>query len=196
VEQVTERRAELADARDALSSLDSEVDQGQADALNATASGRTLSDRITALGVDAGTVEVTGPGIRIEVDDSPEADTDKQVVLDTDLQIMVNGLWASGAEAIAINGQRLTNLSSIRVAGEAITVNLRSLVRPYVVRAIGDPDDLGARFIESDGGVWWLNLKAVYGLQFSLSTEESLTLPAAQTPQLRHAGPVRTEGEQ
>jgi uncharacterized protein YlxW (UPF0749 family) len=125
--------------------------------------------------------------MRIVVDDSDDAGDNRQVVLDTDLQLLVNGLWASGAEAVAINGQRLTSLSSIRVAGDAITVNLQSLTRPYVVTALGDPDQLAARFVESDAGTWWLNLRAVYGLRFSMSNEETLTVPAAPTPTLRHA---------
>lgn len=133
-----------------------------------------------------GTEAVTGPGVRIQVDDSRDASSD-QVVLDTDLQRLVNGLWASGAEAVDINGQRLTGLSAIRVAGEAITVNLRSLTRPYSIRAIGDPDQLAARFLDSPGGSWWLNLRSVYGLEFEMTTEESLTVPAAPALDLRHA---------
>jgi hypothetical protein len=55
------------------------------------------------------------------------------------------------------------------------------------VEALGDPDQLAARFVESEGGTWWLNLRAVYDLKFSMSSEESLTVPAAPTPTLRHA---------
>jgi uncharacterized protein YlxW (UPF0749 family) len=121
------------------------------------------------------------------VDDNPGSSTERQAVLDKDLQILVNGLWAAGSEAVSINGQRVTNLTSIRVAGEAITVNLRSLSRPYTVNAIGDPDQLPARFVESAAGTWWLNLKSVYGLQFTMTQEESLTVPAAPPLTLRHA---------
>jgi uncharacterized protein YlxW (UPF0749 family) len=81
----------------------------------------------------------------------------------------------------------LTTLSSIRVAGGAITVNLRSLRRPYVVSALGDPEQLAARFVESDGGSWWLNLRSVYRLRFDMTTEDSLTVPAAPATELRHA---------
>ena len=48
-------------------------------------------------------------------------------MLDRDLQVIVNGLWAAGAEAIAVNGQRLTACSAIRSAGEAILVDFRPL---------------------------------------------------------------------
>jgi uncharacterized protein YlxW (UPF0749 family) len=187
VSQVNDRRAELAETRDQLAALRGTVDRAQRDALAASAAGRELRDRLQLLGVATGTAAASGPGVQVVVDDSPGEGDDKQVVLDTDLQILVNGLWNSGAEAIAINGQRLTNLSSIRVAGEAVTVNLRSLSRPYTVTALGDPDQLAARFLDSEGGTWWLNLEAVYQLRFDMTTEEELTVPGAPPFALRHA---------
>jgi uncharacterized protein YlxW (UPF0749 family) len=187
VAQVRARQGTLDDAREQVAALRADIEQGQRRALAATDRGRSLRDQLTRLGVAAGAAAATGPGVRITVDDSTDASGSRQVVLDTDLQRLVNGLWASGAEAIAINGQRVTNLTAIRVAGDAITVNLRSLDGPYVVSAIGDPSDLAARFIESEGGTWWLNLKAVYNLQFELASEDSLTVPAAPALNLRHA---------
>ena len=62
-------------------------------------------------------------------------------VLDTDIQLVVNGLFASGAEAVAVNGQRITVLSPIRSAGEAVLVGFRPLTPPYTVTAVG-PDEL------------------------------------------------------
>ena len=115
-------------------------------------------------------------------------------MLDGDLQRLVNGLWLAGAEAIAINGQRLTQLSAIRTAGEAITVNFKPLRPPYVVEAIGNPDQLPARFIETDGGAWWLNLRSVYGVKFDMHSREELTLPALRIDDLRRAR-VREDSE-
>ena len=59
-------------------------------------------------------------------------------VRDRDMQRVVNGLWESGAEAISVNGQRLTALSAIRAAGDAILVDNKPLVPPYTVLAVGD----------------------------------------------------------
>jgi uncharacterized protein YlxW (UPF0749 family) len=195
--QAQDRRAELAAARREIVTLRRTVQRVQADALTASQAGRSLGAQLTELGVGAGTEAARGPGLRITVDDSAEAAEDGTaggVVLDTDLQKLVNGLWLSGAEAVAINSQRLTTLSSIRVAGGAITVNLRSLRRPYVVTAIGDPEQLAARFVESDGGSWWLNLRSVYRLRFDMTTEDSLTVPAAPSVELRHARTPRGAG--
>ena len=147
-------------------------------------------------GAVTGTVPVTGPGMVVTVDDAPDADNDRQRVFDQDLQRLVNGLWAAGAEAVAINGQRLSSLSAIRLAGEAITVNFRSLRRPYVVSAIGNPDQLPARFVDTAGGTWWLNLKAVYGLRFDLASSDDLRLPAVRPPLLRFAQVVAPAGRE
>ena len=186
VAQVQERRAELLQVRDSLREQCREVTRAARTAAAVTDAAAEAEQRARRLGAATGTVAVTGPGVRITVDDDPDARTERQVVLDEDLQRLVNGLWVAGAEAVAINGERLTSLSAIRGAGEAITVNFRSLHRPYVVQAIGDPDDLAARFIESAGGTWWLNLESVYQLRFDISSEDSVTLPAVPSLSVRH----------
>ncbi|MGO1341870.1 MAG: DUF881 domain-containing protein, partial [Cellulosimicrobium funkei] len=67
----------------------------------------------------------------------------------SDLQRVVNALWAGGAEAVAINDQRLTGLSAIRSAGDAVLVDLQPLVGPYRVEAIGDPDAMRTSLLRS-----------------------------------------------
>ena len=178
--QVDSRRARIVDLRDEVATLETKF-------LETTTQGRALSRRLSNLGGRTGSAAVTGPGVRAVVDDAPDAISEQQQVLDKDLQKLVNALWESGAEAIAINGQRLTNLTAIRHAGSAITVNFRSLSRPYVVAAIGNPDTMPARFLETRDGQAWLDLEAAYGLQFDMTSEGSLTLPAVNRLDLRHA---------
>jgi uncharacterized protein YlxW (UPF0749 family) len=187
VTQIKARSAQLDSRRGRIADLRAEIDGLQSQFLETTAQGRTLSTRLSRLGVRTGAAAVTGPGVRVVVDDAPNATTAQQQVLDKDLQRLVNALWASGAEAVSINGQRLSNLSAIRHAGPAITVNFRSLSRPYVVLAVGDPDTMPARFVETQHGSAWLDLQAAYGLQFEMTSEESLTLPAVDRLSLRHA---------
>ena len=90
-----------------------------------------------------------GPGAVVTLTDAPvtegEEGADVERVLDSDIQRAVNGLWSVGAEAIAVNGQRLTAQSAIRSAAGAILVNYRPLKPPYRVEAIGPPD-LAERF--------------------------------------------------
>jgi uncharacterized protein YlxW (UPF0749 family) len=148
---------------------------------------RDLLGRVDRLSVDVGVTRVRGPGVSIVVDDAPHAGSDpRDQVLDSDLQQLVNGLWQAGAEAIAINGQRLTNLSAIRRAGSAITVNDDSLSRPYRVLAIGDADTLPARFAETSAGQTWFDLQQQVGLRFQMHARSSLILPRASTT-LRYA---------
>jgi uncharacterized protein YlxW (UPF0749 family) len=193
VAKVQDQRAEMDETRAEVLRLRRAVERAQDDVLAASESGRILREQVAALELMTGAAAATGPGVRVVVDDNPEPSTGRQVVFDKDLQILVNGLWSAGAEAVSINDQRVTSLTSIRTAGDAITVNLRSLSRPYVVNALGDPDQLPARFVESAAGSWWLNLKSVYGLQFTMTREESLTVPAAPPLTLRHARPPAGE---
>lgn len=186
VKQVVARKQQLADRRDLADRLASEVRTLDSALLSATVAGRAVQSRLSSLGVVTGAEASRGPGVRIVADDGPGG-TAKSEVLDVDLQRMVNGLWVSGAEAISINGQRITALTAIREAGGIVTVNYQRISAPYTVLAIGDPDTLPARFIDSAGGQWWLDLQAVYGVSFDINTEERLTLPAEDQLELRYA---------
>lgn len=108
------------------------------------------SGQADLVGVLSGAVAVHGPGVKLVVDDAKEATeggngnpretsgfSDTGRVRDRDMQRVVNGLWESGAEAVSINGQRLTALSAIRAAGDAILVDNKPLVPPYTVLAVG-----------------------------------------------------------
>lgn len=154
---------------------------GQGEAADATRT--TLAD----LAVATGTSAVTGDGITITIDDASDASNAKGRVLDVDLRQVVNGLWQAGAEAITVNGQRLTPTTSIRTAGDAITVNYRSLAHPYKIQAIGDPRQLPGRFAATPGGQWLAFLRTNYGVKASSVTSKDMALPAAPEPELRNA---------
>ncbi|QNN52690.1 DUF881 domain-containing protein [Nocardioides mesophilus] len=190
VKQVVARKAQLADRRERVDDLTNEVRTLETQNLDASVEGRAVQARLTQLGLNTGAEAARGPGVRIEANNGP-ADNPKAEILDVDLQKMVNGLWFAGAEAIAINGQRLSNLSAIRLAGSSITVNYDKLAAPYSVTAIGDPDTLASRFVESPGGQWWLDLRALYGVTFDIETvssgEKQLTVPPAPRLDLRFA---------
>ena len=186
VGQVSEARQQLDAEKSRLLALQSEARVLEARQLSSDTSAQGLLDSIRLLGMRAGTVAVRGPGVRVVADDAPGADSARNEVLDSDLQKLVNGLWEAGAEAVAVNGQRLTNLSTIRLAGGAITVNARSLSRPYVVTAIGNRDTLPARFAETSSGQAWLDLQRQVGLRLSITPVASLRLPGAEVS-LRYA---------
>jgi uncharacterized protein YlxW (UPF0749 family) len=111
-------------------------------------------------------------------------------VLDLDLQELVNGLWAAGAEAVSINDLRLTARTAIRSAGEAILVDYRPLSPPYVVRAIGDPRALEPTFADSAEGRRLSTYTTLYGLRYDLRSAGDLHLPAGSAPEPRAATPA------
>lgn len=147
----------------------------------------------------SGATEVRGPGIKLVVDDAKGASSggggprestgfsDTGRLRDRDMQKIVNGLWQSGAEAVSINGQRLTSLSAIRAAGDAILVDNRPLVPPYEVLAVGDKKRLGTAFQDSADGQYLHVLQESYGIRYTLSAADEVRLPAASSLTVRTA---------
>ncbi|MFI5804997.1 DUF881 domain-containing protein [Streptomyces sp. NPDC051561] len=148
----------------------------------------------------SGATPVQGPGVKLVVDDAKEtgegADgprgssgfSDTGRVRDRDMQRVVNGLWQSGAEAVAINGQRLTMLSAIRAAGDAILVDNRPLAPPYTVEAVGGKH-LNTAFNDSADGQYLHVLQESYGIRTSMSDQDEVRLPAAPSLIVRIAQP-------
>ncbi|MEV6841232.1 DUF881 domain-containing protein [Streptomyces sp. NPDC051133] len=161
------------------------------------------------VGVLSGATAVHGPGVKLVVDDAKEASTggdgtnpretsgfsDTGRVRDRDMQRVVNGLWASGAEAVSVNGQRLTALSAIRAAGDAILVDNRPLVPPYTVLAVGDGERLSTRFQNGADGLYLHALEQNYGIRATISTEGDVKLPAAPSVIVRTAQPSAEKSE-
>jgi uncharacterized protein YlxW (UPF0749 family) len=149
----------------------------------------------------SGATAVKGPGVKLVVDDAKDTDqggggprettgfTDTGRVRDRDMQRVVNGLWQSGAEAIAINGQRLTALSAIRAAGDAILVDNKPLVPPYTVLAVGDGKRLSTAFEDSADGQYLRALKDTFDIRTSTSVQDEVRLPAAPSLIVRTAEP-------
>ncbi|QKW18746.1 DUF881 domain-containing protein [Kitasatospora sp. NA04385] len=174
------------------------VEQAQEAALQAGDDGGAA-----LLAARTGTGEMTGPGVKLVIDDASGSGSGGNVsdprnggahgkngrVKDHDLQYAVNGLWLAGAEGVSVNGQRLTALSAIRAAGDAILVDNRPLVPPYTVLAIGDGPRLSQAFQDNEGGHYLKIIEDSYGIRSTLSTQKSLTLPAAVGVTLRVAGP-------
>jgi uncharacterized protein YlxW (UPF0749 family) len=187
VRQVNAGRADLAQRRSSLADLRREVAQLESQDLALTSGLREAQQEVARLGVVTGTAATRGPGIEVVVDDAPHPSSDKERVQAGDLQKLVNGLWLVGAEAIAVNGQRLTSLTSIRDAAGAITVNFRSLSAPYTVEAIGNRKSMGARLLDTAGGQTWLTLQSTFGMKFDVESKDAMVLPAARGTSLRYA---------
>lgn len=153
------------------------------------------------LEVSAGALAVTGPGLSVSLADSSTPRSDPTgggrsgvpgsyptgLIGDRELRSVVNTLWAGGAEAMAINGVRLTVTSAIRFAGEVVLVDFRPITSPYRVEAVGDPEGLAVTFADSEVASALRTLDAVGQLDFDFSSEPRLDLPAAAVGAPRYA---------
>ncbi len=177
IERAQEEGAALAAS---VSAVNAEVRSAQA----AGAPGGPLST-LTALEQANALVAVTGPGLVIRLDD-PDASSGNGAVLDKDLQLLVNGLWSAGAEAIAINDVRLRVTSAIRQAGGAILVDNRVVLWPMTVQAIADPDSVQQQFVSTPGFGRFRSFEQLYGVTFDVKPATSVTLPAAPAVDFRY----------
>jgi uncharacterized protein YlxW (UPF0749 family) len=149
-----------------------------------------LANQLKQLEGSTGVGPVTGPGVVVTVTDGNK-DNDQSNSLwrvqDTDLQGVVNALWSIGAEAIAVDGQRLSPVSTIRAAGGAILVDLQPVSSPYEITAIGDPKRLPQAFNKSPAAVQLRSYNRQYGITLKIAAADALNLPAAMSPNLRFA---------
>ncbi|SKB10266.1 DUF881 domain-containing protein [Aeromicrobium choanae] len=145
-----------------------------------------------ALRVAAGSTAVAGPGVELTVESSANEDRPGGQLTDSDVQLIVNGLWLAGAEAVAVGGHRLTSTSAIRSAGEAITVNYRSVTEPLVIAAIGDPDSLQNQWEQGPSGRYLAARAEADGIRFAVRGSDDVELPAAPESRLTvSAEPLR-----
>ncbi|MFB9238323.1 DUF881 domain-containing protein [Plantactinospora siamensis] len=190
-DQIKEREAE----NDRLSARADGLRQEVARQRDAAVGGREAA-RLRDLEAATGLGRVRGNGVVVRVSDPPstsDAVTGAHApslgrVMDHDLQDVANALWAAGAEAVSINGQRLTATSTIRAAGGNILVDFRPVSGPYDVSAIG-PARIADRFSASGAATLFRALASRYGTGFEVKKADDLTLPAANEPQLRYAKP-------
>jgi uncharacterized protein YlxW (UPF0749 family) len=184
VEQIESQGDDLRDLQRDVADLTS---ANQSVASNNTRLQDQLDDiqtRVRRAELNTGYATVHGPGVRITVDNRPDVDVDGEI-RDEDLAFLVDGLFEAGAEAVAVNDQRINVLGGIRNTNRAIHVNGRPVNAPYVVSVIGDPRTLQARLLQTSEGQEWFAL--VNGLDFVYSAEnvDDIRLPAAPERPLR-----------
>lgn len=181
ITRIEEQRTTVSTLEGRASDLEAEV----RDLRDSQANDPTLRTQLDELGAVTGGVAVKGPGIVITADDAPDG---SEAIYDSDLSRLVNGLREAGAEAVAINGRRVSALTPIRTAGSAITVDYVSLTPPYRIEALGDPATIGARFARTSAASWWAFIRDNYGVIFTISVASSdLELPADPGMSLRYA---------
>ncbi|NTY60614.1 DUF881 domain-containing protein [Mycolicibacterium sphagni] len=187
-DRLTRRRDELA----------TQADDIQRRQLRDDATGRDLLSRLDALSLAAAATAVIGPGLTITVTDpgmgrglsdvsNQRVPGSRQVILDRDLQLVVNSLWASGAEAISVGGVRMGPNVTIRQAGGAILVDNHPISSPYTILAIGPPNGMRDTFDHSGGLQRLRLLEASYGVGVSVASGDGLSLPAGAVREIKFA---------
>lgn len=127
----------------------------------------------------AGAAIAHGPGIKVVLNNPPGFGTKSELfnVRDEDLYNLLNELKAAGAEGIAVNGQRVTALTEIRMAGSRIVVNTKAIYPPYEVLAIGDPEQLKTSL---ENGI--VATFREWQMEVTITKENNLVLPAYAEP--------------
>lgn len=140
--------------------------------------------RLNKLLAPAGLTAVAGPGLEVVLDDAPgepagaNVDPNQLVVHQSDLQAVVNALWAGGAEAMTIADQRVIATSAVRCVGNTLLLNGEVFSPPFRVAAIGPSATMLKRLSSSPGVKLFREAAGYYGLGYTVSTESRLELPA------------------
>lgn len=184
VRRVEAAQAHQADQQRQISELEGEVHRMRVRAGTWSAAAEHQSKQADAAAVS----KVSGPGVKITVDDS-KASSEEGRLTDTDLRRVVNGLWGSGAEAIAINDRRLSSKTAIRTAGSAITVNYASISAPYVIKVIGPAQTLPGQFAQTDGGTILQYHSDNFRVRYQMETLDALTLPESHNVSVSYSEP-------
>ncbi len=200
--EIHARTAETDRLQDRVDRLRARTERSRAAALARSDEGRRVRRRLARAGAAAAALPAAGAGIVVALADAPPAGpaarrraTGGGRVYDQDLQVLVNGLWAAGAEAIGVNGQRLTPTTAIRAAGEAILVDYRPLTGPYAVTALGDPDRLRDAFAGSAADRRLAALRERFGIRYEVRGTSGARLPAGSAVLLRYAAPRPEDGQ-
>ncbi|TGE34092.1 DUF881 domain-containing protein [Desulfosporosinus sp. Sb-LF] len=145
--------------------------------------------------MNAGVIAVTGPGVRITLDDSKRApkeqdDLNSYYIHEQYIREIFNALWNGGAEAIAVNDQRVTTNTEVFCGGSYIQINGTRQMPPYVIEAIGDTGNLSAA-LKFYGWDKLGDFQQQYGITRKLEVLETSTIPAGKLRNYRYAEPIK-----
>ena len=160
--------------------------------LAATSQGQGALDELDRAEKGAGLTAVRGPGLVVTLTDAPPPENGGDNlgrILDRDIQSVVNEFWAAGAEAVAIDGQRLGPTTSIRSAGQAILVDFRPVTNPYLIEAIG-PAGMFDQLLESSAVRTLASYASSFGLGLDVVPADQLDLSPGTRAAVTEAEPI------
>jgi uncharacterized protein YlxW (UPF0749 family) len=183
---IREREDRIARAEAGMAPLADEVAELTAALAGSDAPVVTEQERAEAFRQDAGFTALRGPGLTVTLDDAlrsdgvliPGARPDDLLVHQQDLQAVVNALWAGGAEAMTIMGERVISTSAALCVGPVLLLHGRPYSPPFEIAAIGDADAMRAALAESPGVQLYREAVNAYGLGYRETVGEDVTVPA------------------
>lgn len=197
IEDIAAQRAAGDLLADRLVEVRDEATRAREELLTATSKGQEALDDLDRAETGAGLTAVRGPGLVVTLTDAPppeDGGDNLGRILDRDIHSVVNELWAAGAEAIAIDGQRLGPTTSIRSAGQAILVDFRPVTNPYVIEAIG-PVSMFNDLLESNAGRTLASYVSAFGLGLDVVQSQQLDLPPGTGSSITLAQPAGLLGQ-
>jgi uncharacterized protein YlxW (UPF0749 family) len=145
----------------------------------------------------AGLTALDGPGLSVRLDDAPHQDdgglpsdatADDLVIHQSDIQGVVNAMWAGGADGVAIMGQRLTNTSAVICVGNTLLLQGRKYSPPFVVTAVGNAAQMRQQLSASYEVQLLRTAVDQFGLTYQVADEREVDLPAYDGPlEMRYA---------
>lgn len=186
VSELTERAGELDREIETLS------------ARTGTTVPRLDGDLVAREGVVSGSEPVNGAGLTVTLDDAPstsvgagpggvEPQPDDLVVHQQDLQHVINALWAGGAEAMTLQGERVTSTSAFRCSGNILLLHGKVFSPPYKVTAVGNPAKMESSLMSSEGVQTYLEYVDWVHLGWDVRRSDNLDLPAYDGGGLQYA---------
>jgi len=188
---IVARESSVGETTARVRALQAEVDELEKDA--ASRDGRVAAVRTSdgPLEREVGLRPARGPGLAVVLDDAPRgpngalpsgARPDDVIVHQQDVQAVVNALWAGGAEAMSIMGQRVTNTAAVRCVGNTLLLYGRTYSPPFRVTAIGEVAPMRAALERQPGVRLYLQAVRYFGLGYEVKDEREVTLPGYDGP--------------
>jgi uncharacterized protein YlxW (UPF0749 family) len=184
VNTIEQLETEQSALKSEIARLRAELASFQSQAAANTGRMQRLNEELDAQRAAAGLTSVRGPGVAVTLDDgsvrniAASSDPNVYLVHEFDVRDVINMLWLAGAEAVAVNDERVVGNTSVYCVGSTVMVNATRLSPPYVIRAIGEPGVL-METLRNPSYLSSLRQRAErYGIKFQVTQVSKMTLPA------------------
>ncbi|MCX7832489.1 MAG: DUF881 domain-containing protein [Actinobacteria bacterium] len=183
ISRIRELEQERAKYKKTIEELNKQIGELERKTASSDRRVKELKRQLDLLREEVGMTAIIGKGVEVTLKDAEVSggliEEEQAVVHDSDLRLLVNGLFLGGARAVSINGERITSVSSIRCVGPTILVNSKRISSPFVVKAIGDPESLiDGLYEEPTLNYYITQLFPEIGIGFSVKKKDDIRIPA------------------